>query len=73
MHKILIRVSLEDGRPRRIAGLKRTPSNVGDVFSYAFQNDEEMNFDADQDKISSPPPKHFLFSLAEFLAMCGWV
>jgi len=70
VHKIFIQVSLEDGRPSQIMGLKRTPTNVKDIFSYAFQNDKVMNVKGGEIS-SSSQPKYFLASLADFLAMVG--
>lgn len=74
-HGILIRASLEGDRgPSGILGLKRAPTNAGDVFAYAFQNDKELVAkldDGDPTTSSSRSRSCVLVSLVEFLAMVG--
>ena len=43
LNRILIQVSIKDGKPSHIMGLKRAPDNAREVFSFAFQNDEEIS------------------------------
>jgi len=81
LHKLLLRVSFtedNDGgtgcrRPNQILGLKRIPSNVDDIFAYAFQNDSdrEITIAATEDEEDTAVSKHFVLPLIEFVAMIG--
>ena len=69
VRRLLIQVSLDGYRPSQIIGLKRIPANAKDILSFAFQNDEDLKLDCDEQ--SSPEPSYFLLSLNDFVAMVG--